>query len=196
MSQKRHKLSGILQHFVFQAGHPSGKRNRAAPKQKPLSKEMGCPEEQLPVYPWCLQAGIYIGLFPSQLPWAAKQSYTQSLTTLSPGFGLCCATTSSQSIPKRGQRAPVAVFICLPLSLGRKQYLTIALLAPARFPAPSCQVYPAFSSSPPPAPRLSGHVCISVSCRLSSPCPCLPRARSRSILPERLRPEPKLARVR
>lgn len=135
---------------------------------------MGCPEEQLPVYPWCLQAGIYIGLFPSQLPWAAKQSYTQSLTTLSPGFGLCCATTSSQSIPKRGQRAPVAVFICLPLSLGRKQYLTIALLAPARFPAPSCQVYPAFSSSPPPAPRLSGHVCISVSCRLSSPCPCPP----------------------
>lgn len=38
------------------------------------------------------------------------------------------------------------------LSPRRKHYLTIALLAPARFPAPSCQVYPAFSSPPPPAP--------------------------------------------
>lgn len=67
------------------------------------------------------------------------------------------ATTSRG--PAASQRPPpsarLGVFICLPLSLSprRKHYLTITLLAPARFPAPSCQVYPAFSSSPPPAPR-------------------------------------------
>lgn len=99
--------------------------------------------------------------------------------------------------PKAGSAsARLCAVICLPLSLGRKHYLTIALLAPARFPAPSCQAYPAFSSSPPPAPRLSGRVCISVSCRLSSPCPRPPALAPCSILPERLRPEPKLARVR
>lgn len=148
--------------------------------------------------PWCLQAGIYIRVFPSQLSWAAKHGYTPRSHLF---LGLCSAPGTCHHVipkhPKEGSAsACLGVFICLPFSLGRKHYLTIALLAPARFPAPSCQVYPAFSSSPPPAPRLSGHVCISVSCRLSSPCPCPPALAPHSILPERLRPEPKLACVR
>lgn len=113
-----------------------------------------------------------------------------------PPMPLGPATASSQSIPKRGQRAPVRE--CLSVCLSPSAGSTISpspCLAPARFPAPSCQVYPAFSSSPPPAPRLSGHVCISVSCCLSSPY-TPPALTPYSILPERLRPEPKLASVR
>lgn len=96
-------------------------------------------------YPCILQAGIYIRVFPSQLPWAAEHGYTQCLTMFSPGFGLCCAPgschTSSHSIPKRGQRAPV----CERLSVCRSPWAgsTISpspcslqpgfLLHPARF---------------------------------------------------------------
>lgn len=128
------------------------------------------------------------GISQASCPEAAEHSYTQCPTVLPPAFGtLVCtvhrqpvslgpATTSSQSIPERGQRAPV--WECLSVCFSPCTGNTISpspCLTPAWFPAPSCQVYPAFSSSPPPAPRLSGHVCISVSCRLSSPYtpPCL-----------------------
>lgn len=114
--KKRHKLSGLLQHFIFQPGCPSGKRNRAVQKQKPLSREVGCPEDQssrVSLVPWCIPSGrdLYQGISsPAALGSKARLHPM-------PDHALTCfwdsalpqgpATTSSQSIPKRGQRAPV-----------------------------------------------------------------------------------------
>lgn len=54
--------------------------------------------------PWCLQAGIYIRVFPRQLPWAAKHGYTQCLTMLSPVFGtLRCPRVLPPRHPKASQ---------------------------------------------------------------------------------------------
>lgn len=136
-------------------------------------------------------------------PEAAEHSYIQRPTMLPPAFGTGlqwhshpCSRDRPPHHPKGGSRsACLGVFICLPFSSAGSTISPSPCLTPARFPAPSCQVYPAFSSSPPPAPWLSGHVCISVSCCLSSPYPP-PALAPYSILPGRLRPEPKLASVR
>lgn len=163
----------------LQAGDLIRGQKQRSSSPEPLLMELGTSSG---VVTWCPSLGasrwgFKPGYLTAQLPEAARCAYTQSAavgTALAqPPTPQGPATTSLQH-PKGHHRAPVwgCLSVCpSPSPPRRKHCLTIALLAPARFPAPSCQVYPAFSSSPPPAPLLSGHVCVSVSCRLSSPSP-------------------------
>lgn len=142
---------------------------------------------KVPVYPWSLgaslQAGIYIRVFPRQLPWAAKHGYTQCLTMLSPVFGtLLCPRVlpprhpkASQSGVSELQSGSVYLSAVLPWQEALSHH------RPARSSPVSCSILPGlpcFFLLPSPCPtavRPCLHFCLLPSF-LSLPVP--PRARS------------------
>lgn len=147
------------------------------------------------------------GISQASCPEAAQHGYVQHPTALPPALGtLVCTGTATHALgtrhhvipkhPKEGSTSVcLGVFICLPFSLRRKHYLTIAL--PCSSPV-SCSILPGlpcFFLLPSPCPttvRPCLHFCLLPSFLSLHP----PALAPYSILPKRLRPEPKLASVR